>query len=103
MKVAIAASENNIKSHVDPHFGRCDWYCIYTTESGKVEFVENTVRNHHEKAGCEAADMLADKGINTAIAGRFGSKVIETFRAKNIQMIIPEKERTIVEIINQFK
>jgi len=103
MKIAIAASENHVKSQVDPHFGRCDWYCIFDTETKKTEFIENTSRNHIEKAGCEAVDFLSGKGINIAIAGRFGSKVVEAFRANKIQMIVPEKVKTINEIINQIK
>ncbi|HOT15366.1 MAG TPA: NifB/NifX family molybdenum-iron cluster-binding protein [Bacteroidales bacterium] len=103
MKIAIAATENHVKSYVDPHFGRCDWYCIYDTETKKAEFIENIGRNQHEKAGCDAVGFLADKGISLAIAGRFGSKVVEAFRAKDIQMIVPENSRIIKEIINQFK
>lgn len=103
MKIAIAASENHVKSQVDPHFGRCDWYCIFDTETKKTEFIENTARHNTDKAGCEAVDFLSGKGISIAIAGRFGSKVVEAFRAKKVQMIVPEKVTTINEIINQIK
>jgi predicted Fe-Mo cluster-binding NifX family protein len=103
MKIAIAANENHLKSIVDPHFGRCDWYCLFDTETQKSEFIENPVRHNHEKAGCDAADILIEKGISMAIAGRFGSKVVETFRTKNVQMIIPEEQKTIKEILNHLK
>jgi predicted Fe-Mo cluster-binding NifX family protein len=103
MKIAIAASENHLKSIVDQHFGRCDWYCLFDTETQKSEFIENPVRYHHEKAGCDAADFLIEKGISMAIAGRFGSKVVEAFRAKNVQMIIPENQQTIKDIIRKMK
>lgn len=103
MKIAIAASENHLKSQVDPHFGRCDWYCIFDTQTKKAEFIENTARHHIEKAGCQAVDFLSGKGIKIAVAGRFGSKVAEAFRAGNIQMIVPEKEIIINEIIKNFK
>jgi predicted Fe-Mo cluster-binding NifX family protein len=103
MRIAIAASEDHVKSQVDQHFGRCDWYCIFDTETKKVEFIENTARHHIEKAGYEAVDFLSDKGINIAIAGRFGSKVVEAFRVNKVQMIMPENTRTINEIINQIK
>ena len=103
MKIAIAASENHVKSQVDPHFGRCDWYCIFDSETKKTEFIENTARHNTDKAGCEAVDFLSGKGISIAIAGRFGSKVVEAFRANKVQMIVPEKIKTINEIINQIK
>ena len=35
-----------------------------------------------------------------AIAGRFGSKVIEVFKTNNVQMIIPQTQQTIAKNIN---
>ncbi|SRR5574344_1828619 len=102
MKIAIAANESQVKSHVDPHFGRCEWYCLYDTETKNIEFIENTARNQSGNSGCEAVTILLDKGVNIVVAGRFGSKVVEVFRSKNIQMIVPENVKTIHEIINQI-
>jgi predicted Fe-Mo cluster-binding NifX family protein len=103
MLIAIATNENYLKAFVDMHFGRCDWYCLYDTETRKSAFVENPVRHHREKAGCDAAEFLIDKGVNMAVAGRFGSRVVDVFRKKNVQMVIPEAQHTIEEIINQIK
>lgn len=103
MKVAMAASENHLKSLIDPHFGRCNWYCIFDVEHRTTEFLENPARYHQEKAGYEAAVFLMEIGIHIVIAGRFGSKVVEAFRNKGVQMVIPEKQQTIHEIINLIK
>lgn len=103
MIIAIAASEDHLKSNVDPHFGRCDWYCLYDTDTMKSSFIENTFRYQQEQAGCDAAKFLLDKGIKTVVAGRFGSKVIDIFRTNNVQMIIPQTENNISKIINSFK
>lgn len=103
MIIAIAASENNLNAIVDPHFGRCEWYCIYNTETHKSLFTENLSRNHQESAGCRAAEFLQGENVNMVIAGRFGSKVTDVFRKSNIQMAIPETQQTLAEIINQIK
>ncbi len=103
MIIAIASSENHLKANVDPHFGRCDWYCLYDTETHKSTFIENPARHHQEKAGCDAAELLVSKSINMAIAGRFGSRVVDMFRKNNVQMIIPDTQQTLAEIINQIK
>ena len=102
MIIAIAASENHLKSKVDQHFGRCDWYCLYDTNTLKSLFIENNFRYQQEQAGCDAAKFLLGKGINIVIAGRFGSKVIDIFRMNNVQMIIPQTEQTISKTINSF-
>lgn len=103
MIIAIAASENNLNAFVDPHFGRCEWYYIFDLENLKGLFIENPAKNNPEKAGCDAAVLLIDKKIGMAIAGRFGSKVVDVFRRNNIQMVIPETQQTLFEIINQLK
>jgi predicted Fe-Mo cluster-binding NifX family protein len=103
MKIAVAANSNQSDATVDPHFGRCHWYCIYDSLSNQMTFIENPVYINKDKVGCDAADFLIEMGISIAIAGRFGSKVVETFRLKKIQMIIPEKQQTVYEIINQIK
>ena len=103
MIIAIATNENHLKAIVDPHFGRCDWYCLHDTETHKSSFIENPVRHHQEKAGCDAAEFLVAKNISMAIAGRFGSKVIEVFRKNNAQMIIPETQQTLTEMLKLLK
>jgi predicted Fe-Mo cluster-binding NifX family protein len=103
MIIAISASENHLKATVDPHFGRCDWYCIHDTETGMNSFIENPVRYQHEQAGCDAALFLISKGIKMVVAGRFGSKVIDIFKTNNVQMIIPQKQVSIIKIINSIK
>lgn len=103
MIIALAANENNLNAVVDPHFGRCRWYCLYDTKEQKSSFIENPVHSNPEKTGCEAAEFLITKNINMAIAGRFGSKVVDVFRKNNIQMVIPEKQQKLSDIINQIK
>jgi len=103
MIIAIATNENHLNALIDPHFGRCNWYFLFDTETRESSFIENPARNHPEQAGCNAAELLHVKNISMAIAGRFGSKVVELFRKYNIQMVIPETQQTLSEIINQLK
>ena len=102
MIIVIAASEDYLKSNVDPHFGRCDWYCIYDSDTLKSSFIENTFRYQHEQAGCDAARFFLSKGIKIAVAGRFGSKVVDIFKTNNVQMIIPQTQQTIRKIIDSI-
>jgi predicted Fe-Mo cluster-binding NifX family protein len=103
MIIAIAASENHLKAIIDPHFGRCDWYCLYNTETKKSSFIENPVRYNHDQAGCDAAMFLIEKGTKMVIAGRFGSKVIDVFKTNNVQMIIPQTQQSIAKILSSIK
>jgi|ERR1035437_2291704 predicted Fe-Mo cluster-binding NifX family protein len=102
MIIAIALNENHSNALVDEHFGRCAWYCIYDNVSRKSEFIENINRNADKGAGYSSAEMLMQYGIQIAIAGRFGVKVVEFFRKNNIQMIIPETQKNLEEILEMF-
>jgi|WetSurMetagenome_2_1015567.scaffolds.fasta_scaffold65960_2 predicted Fe-Mo cluster-binding NifX family protein len=102
MFVAISAVENHIASAVDPHFGRCAWFCLLDSIQGTWEFIENPFQHDPGHAGCDAADFLADKGVFMVIAGRFGSMVVERFRELGIQMVIPEPGTYIQRIMQQL-
>lgn len=103
MIIAISANKDNMKSLVSQHFGRCEWFCLYNTESKESSFIENPLQNQQENAGHDVAELLINRGVNAVIAGHFGSKVVAKFIKLNIQMIIPESPKTITKIINQLK
>jgi len=60
MIITVATSENHLKAIVDSHFGRCDWYCLYDTETKKSSFIENPGRYLQQQAGCDAALFSRD-------------------------------------------
>ena len=102
MKIAIAATDNHIDAFVDRHFGRCAWYCIFDAQTKNYEFIPNTAFNSTKGAGYKATDLLIKRSINVVVAGRFGSRAIEALKAKDIQMIIPENQITINEILKKL-
>jgi len=103
MIIAIASNKNDFKALVDPQFGKCNWFCLYDTETHQSSFIENPASQNQENAGCDATELLLGENISMAIAGRFGSKVVDVFRTNNIQMVIPEIQQTLSEIINHIK
>ncbi|MHC1707874.1 MAG: NifB/NifX family molybdenum-iron cluster-binding protein [Bacteroidales bacterium] len=102
MILAIATDKNNNKGIVDPHFGRCDWYCIYDTTTSEMNFIENSAKNNTNAAGSQSAEMLCQQGVKIVVAGRFGTRAAEIFRSNQVQMIIPEDEVTIDKLIKQI-
>lgn len=102
MRIAIASYTDDIKTHIDPHFGRCNWFCIYDSDQKSISFLQNSGNNNPNNAGTDAAAILVSEGINIAVSGRFGSKAADVLRNNNIQMIIPENTITIEFFINQI-
>jgi predicted Fe-Mo cluster-binding NifX family protein len=103
MKIAIAASENQQKSGVDPHFAQSEWYCIFNTSSTEKWYTVNPGRYNGDDSGITAAKMLLEQKVQAVIAGRFGLKSVEFFRKNNIQMIIPNTEWTVEALIEKTR
>jgi predicted Fe-Mo cluster-binding NifX family protein len=100
MIIAVALNENHPEAFVAEQFGRCEWYCIYDSQLGTTIYIENPNRHADQGAGFTSAEMLMQHGVQMAIAGRFGSKVVEFFSKKNVQMVIPDSEQKLKTFIN---
>ena len=98
-KIAIATETNDLAAVVGTHFGKCSRFYLFDTNSKEGIFVENPALDGSSEVGCKAADFLMEKGAKVVIAGRFGSHVISRFRKNHIQMVIPQSQKTISEII----
>ena len=103
MIIAVALTENHLRSLIDTHFGRCDWYGIHNSVTKETSYVENPNRYLEEGAGCNSADFLFTLKVELVVAGRFGNKVIERFKQNNIQMVISSENQTFEQIINHIK
>jgi predicted Fe-Mo cluster-binding NifX family protein len=102
MTVAIASNKDNTNASVDLHFGRCNWFCLFDTQTREYSFIRNQGAKE-AKAGWIAAGLLITRKIDLVVAGRFGSNVIDTFRKNRVTMVIPGQQRTINEIFNLIK
>ncbi|WP_320052240.1 NifB/NifX family molybdenum-iron cluster-binding protein [uncultured Acetobacteroides sp.] len=103
MILGIAASQNTVSSPIDLHFGRCCWFCIYNTETGAITFLENPCHSEAKHAGLQVAEMLEQHGVTVVVAGRFGNKVVELLRGKEIQLVVTPEGKTVEDIINRTK
>lgn len=103
MIIAVALTENHLRSLIDMHFGRCDWYGIYNSVSKEISYLENPNRYMDEGAGCKSVDFLLNLNIGLVIAGRFGAKVVDLFKKNNIQMVVSSEGQTFEQITKLIK
>lgn len=103
MKIVIAINENNLDSPIALQFGKSQWFCIYDSVADTNEYIQNPMQHSSSIDFCESADLFIEKGIQAAVATRFGSKIIEYFRSQNVQMIMTEPNRQANSIINIIK
>ena len=83
MKKIAVASENGM---VTGHFGHCEGFMIFNTESNKIVKSE-TIPNQGHRPGF-LPNFLADRGVNVIISGGMGGGAVEIFNERNIEVIM---------------
>ncbi|AGB03952.1 hypothetical protein AciM339_0050 [Aciduliprofundum sp. MAR08-339] len=88
MRVAITADAPSENSPVSPIFGRCAYYAIYDTATDKLEFVPNASAMYARGAGVQAAQQVANLGVQMVItAGIAGPNASMVLAQAGIQVI----------------
>ena len=103
MRVAIASSGKTLESQVDSRFGRCPYFLIIDSETEDFEVLENTAGQAPRGAGISAAQIIADKGAEAAIAGNFGPNAINVLSASKIKIFGGVFGIIAKEAIKQYK
>lgn len=82
MKIAVASD----KKKVTGHFGHCETFEIFETESGKI-IKEESIANPGHKPGF-LPNFLNNQGVNTIISGGMGGAAVNIFNEHNIEVIV---------------
>jgi predicted Fe-Mo cluster-binding NifX family protein len=87
MKVAVSAVEESMDAEIDPRFGRCQFFIIVETDSMEYEALPNTSAAASGGAGIEAAQSVANKGVEAVITGNVGLNAFNTLSASGIKIV----------------
>ncbi len=96
MKIAIASIEDDATAEIALQAGRAPFYLIFENDES-VETIKNPFSVGGGGAGLGVAKMLADKGINKVIAGKFGDKMIVALQERGVDF--EEKEGKIQDFM----
>jgi predicted Fe-Mo cluster-binding NifX family protein len=102
MKIAVAASGNNLDAPVDPRFGRCAWFVIVDSDTMAFEAVQNPGAMAGGGAGIQAAQVVASKGAQAVVAGNMGPNAHQALTAAGIQ-ILPFMAGTVRQAVEAVK
>jgi predicted Fe-Mo cluster-binding NifX family protein len=85
MKIAISSQGPTLEAAVDPRFGRARYFIVTDPETGIFEAVDNTANlNAVQGAGIQAAQRVADLGVEAVVTGHVGPKAFRTLWVANI-------------------
>lgn len=82
MKIAVAAMGNRVAGH----FGHCENFIFYETDSGTILSV-NSVPNPGHRPGF-LPNYLADNGAQVIISGGMGGGAVDIFNERGVEVII---------------
>jgi len=93
MKIAVSSTDKNIESNVSDVFGRCPYFIIAEIKDQKIEkteAIENKNINQMSGAGISAAQLMAEKDVNTVITGNVGPRALDVLKQFNIEIYFGE-------------
>lgn len=86
MKVAVSAVNPEYDSPLQPRFGRCEYFVVIDTETDAWEAHPNPAVDAMGGAGSQAAQFLANLGVQSVISGNFGPNAFMALDAAEIRM-----------------
>jgi len=88
MKIAISTTGSSLDDPVEQRFGRCSTFLLVDTESMETEALDNRNARARGGAGIQAAQQLAQAGVDAVITGNIGPNAFQTLQAADIDIYI---------------
>ncbi|MFH2054781.1 MAG: NifB/NifX family molybdenum-iron cluster-binding protein [bacterium] len=103
MKVVISSRGKELKSMLDPRFGRAPYLVFYDTEADGFEVIDNgSATQLAHGAGIQTAQSVLGKNPDLVVSGNFGPKASEVLKAANIKLAVCP-ELTVGEVLELVK
>lgn len=102
MKVMVTSQGDNLKSMVDPRFGRCRYFLLIDTESMQSEAIANPAIEAGGGAGIKAGQLVIDRGVEAVITGNVGPNASSVLLGAGIK-VYTGAAGTILEVVESFK
>jgi predicted Fe-Mo cluster-binding NifX family protein len=102
MKICISASSASLDADVDSRFGRCPYFVIVDSETMEFNAISNDSINAAHGAGIQAAQTVANIGVNVVITGNVGPNSFNVLSASGIK-IVTGASGNIREAVEKYK
>jgi len=102
MKIAISSTEPNPDARVDLRFGRCRCFALVDVDTDTYDYTDNEAAALGGGAGLQAAQMLADAGVNAVITGNIGPNASNVLEAAGIKTYLCNSG-TVPEVLQHYR
>ena len=90
MKIAVTATHRSLDADVDPRFGRCMCFVIVETEGNEIKDhkeISNEAIQASRGAGIQAAQTIANEGVDVVITGNIGPNAFNVLSQTGIKIV----------------
>lgn len=91
MKLAITVGKPQFEADLERRFGRCAYFIIVDTETRAWQSFPNPAVEARGGAGTQAAQFLANQGVEAVVSGDFGPNAFTALDAAGIRMYSAQK------------
>jgi predicted Fe-Mo cluster-binding NifX family protein len=103
MKIAVTSTGPDLKSEMDPRFGRAAYFIIVDSATMEFKVVENSEgMNLTQGAGIQAGKTIVDNGVEVLITGYCGPKAFKVLESAGVKTVSGANGR-VEDIIRDFK
>ncbi|WP_445475434.1 NifB/NifX family molybdenum-iron cluster-binding protein [Methanococcoides methylutens] len=102
MKICVTATAGNLEATLDPRFGRCQYFVIVDSETMKFEALQNESASISGGAGIQAAQTIANKGIDILITGSIGPNAFRILSTAGIK-VVTGASGSVASAVEQYK
>ena len=102
MKVAVSSSGQDIDSHIDPRFGRCEYFLMVETDDMSFDVFNNESVVIGGGAGIQSAQFIISKGAKAVITGNCGPNAVKTLSVGGVEVFLGITG-TIKEAVKKYK
>ena len=85
MKIAISSTGADPDAQIDLRFGRCKYFVLVEDKAENFELLDNEAAALSGGAGLQAAQMVADAGVEAVITGNIGPNAISVLKTAGIK------------------
>ncbi len=82
MKIAVACEGNTVTQH----FGHCEGFQVYETESDKI-VAQNFLPSPGHRPGFLPV-FLHEQGVNVVVSGGMGGGAVDIFNEKGVEVVL---------------
>jgi predicted Fe-Mo cluster-binding NifX family protein len=103
MKIVVTAISPTFDSSTDMRFGRAAFFIVVNTDTLEWQAHPNPGVNASGGAGTQAAQYIANDGVQAVISGDFGPNAYSALNAAGIAMYLLGPSQTVREAVERFK